>query len=892
MKTHISKHHAHRLHQSVQVPAAILVVAAMNTLVATCLAGSPACCLPDHTCSALDATACADAGGTAVSTCAGDCDNNGIADACDIAAGADDSCNSNGIPDVCEPLCWPCDRRFSTPREIAKTHFSFRELQIADFDGNLDPDLLAFTEDPWSINWYENIDGLGTYSQAHVITTDVKGIQHVGTGDVDGDGDTDVLGDVIILVNNQYEDVLLLFANDGLGHFGPPQTLLTNLPKISPPQLADIDGDGDGDLILAYQADSAVAWYENLDGEGTFGPRVDLITGAAGVFDVKPVDLDGDGDLDFLCFASNPYRILRYENVDGNGTFEFRQEIPSPYPGDPRIADMNSDGSPDLLVSSQPDAVWYPNLGGTGELGAAQPVDHETGVVTSAFPADVDGDGDQDVLATVHGVNADDPRLAVWYENVDGNGVFGAKKILAPALGGAGEVLAADVDGDGDPDAVIQSGYPTELLYQAVLRWYQNGADCNANGLNDGCDIDFGVSGDCNGNWNPDECDIAAGTSDDCDENGVPDECQPYKDCNGNIIQDICDIASGASNDCNHDGIPDDCQPDEDCNSNGVRDLCELGPDTGGNCNGDLIPDECQIDEDCNGNGVRDLCELDAGLFPDCNDNLADDVCDVSTGRSPDENMDGIPDDCCDPPTPTLVGHVNQRFLSLAPIGTPGDAVAIRIMPVTLPDFEQFEGLPLWVGPPGEYPDENSATPGLTFTAAPLQCTPYYRDWSDIDVLQVFGAEIIPLATYDVQVVEQRCGAANENNFSAPLVATTGKYGDCAEPFYPAGAAEPDFTDISTTVDKFLADPIAPSKVKVQMQPNRIFPERPVDFNTISHTVDAFLGMPYWITVSGPCTCPSRVGCGATACTNDAQCANDGLCIDGFCADACGRCTP
>lgn len=92
------------------------------------------------------------------------------------------------------------------------------------------------------------------------------------------------------------------------------------------------------------------------------------------------------------------------------------------------------------------------------------------------------------------------------------------------------------------------------------------GADCNANGLDDFCDV-------------------FSGFSEDCDGNGVPDECQDYIDCNGNGIADFCDIASGRSLDCNENGIPDECDiascppeaPDcADCNANGILDGCEV----------------------------------------------------------------------------------------------------------------------------------------------------------------------------------------------------------------------------------------------------------------------------------------------------------------------------
>ena len=70
-------------------------------------------------------------------------------------------------------------------------------------------------------------------------------------------------------------------------------------------------------------------------------------------------------------------------------------------------------------------------------------------------------------------------------------------------------------------------------------------------------------------------------------------------------------------------------------------------------------------------------------------------------------------------------------------------------------------------------------------------------------------------------------------------------------------------------------------------------PERAVSFKDIAADVSAFSGTAYvdLLGITGPCACPSAVTCGDTACLNDIACGS-GYCIDGFCIDACGRCTP
>ncbi|MCP4048207.1 MAG: LamG domain-containing protein, partial [Gammaproteobacteria bacterium] len=81
---------------------------------------------------------------------------------------------------------------------------------------------------------------------------------------------------------------------------------------------ADVDGDGDLDVLSASINDDKIAWYEN-DGSQTFTAHT-ITTGANGAYSVTAADVDGDGDLDVLSASLNDHKIAWYEN-DGNETF-------------------------------------------------------------------------------------------------------------------------------------------------------------------------------------------------------------------------------------------------------------------------------------------------------------------------------------------------------------------------------------------------------------------------------------------------------------------------------------------------------------------------------------------------------------------------------------------
>ena len=78
---------------------------------------------------------------------------------------------------------------------------------------------------------------------------------------------------------------------------------------------ADVDGDGDVDVLSASVYDNKIAWYENDGRRGTFGPqRVDLAPRPTAPYSVFAADVDGDGDVDVLSASVYDNKIAWYEN--------------------------------------------------------------------------------------------------------------------------------------------------------------------------------------------------------------------------------------------------------------------------------------------------------------------------------------------------------------------------------------------------------------------------------------------------------------------------------------------------------------------------------------------------------------------------------------------------
>ena len=82
-------------------------------------------------------------------------------------------------------------------------------------------------------------------------------------------------------------------------------------------EAADVDGDGDMDVLSASQNDDEIAWYENTDGAGSFGPQQVISNLANGASSVFAADVDGDGDMDVFSASFGDDEIVWHRRSMG-----------------------------------------------------------------------------------------------------------------------------------------------------------------------------------------------------------------------------------------------------------------------------------------------------------------------------------------------------------------------------------------------------------------------------------------------------------------------------------------------------------------------------------------------------------------------------------------------
>ena len=244
------------------------------------------------------------------------------------------------------------------------------------------------------------------------------------------------------------------------------------------------------------------------------------------------------------------------------------------------------------------------------------------------------------------------------------------------------------------------------------------------------------------------------------------------------------------------------------------------------------------------------------------------DECDLAAGTSDDCNNKGLVNACeyvAPAAEPTPVGK--NRSLSFVP-GNAGQPTAMRVTlrelhrpdPPNAPssppfDSSSLDGMVFWVGPPSVFAESSDSPGSGTFAGAQLQCTPHYRDWSDVGLLHVSGAYIISSSLYDVQAISQECNVNLEGNYSLSYSVRTARWGDVVDEFSESSiTTQPDFLDISAVVDKFKSTAGAPIKARAQLQPALLVLTADVNFLDISACVDAFKGLAFPFGPSDPCS--------------------------------------
>jgi surface-anchored protein len=288
-------------------------------------------------------------------------------------------------------------------------------VTAVDYDGDGDIDVLtveldaatqAGTASDGMVSLYRN-DGTGQFTRSVLVATGLKQAPRLAVGDLNNDGRPDIVyGSTRPGSPLQQQDTFYALQLPS-GDVGTPTKLADYLMEL---QIADVNGDGNADIVGGrFRTDFAYSIHFG-DGTGNFAtPQIITTGGAVGVFAVNDVTGDGRPDIVSTDTASGQRSLALYrQNADG--TFAARVALPQNFTtaGTPpiRVADINQDGIPDLVTygatGSVTAAFWLPGLGGGTfgppvylfpGAGGAAPVSRGLHVL------DLDGDTYPDIVA-------------------------------------------------------------------------------------------------------------------------------------------------------------------------------------------------------------------------------------------------------------------------------------------------------------------------------------------------------------------------------------------------------------------------------------------------------------------------------------------------------------
>ncbi len=327
-------------------------------------------------------------------------------------------------------------------------------VAVGDLDGDGDLDVvttdLDFVPTPQGSLTVFFQDAPRVFTSLPEISTVGRGPLGVALGDVDGDGDLDVV------TTNELNNSLSVIYQGAARTFGPVQTVGARGIRPAAIAIGDVDGDGGVDLVSVNRGGRFVVHYQGES--GVFTTPGGMLLGGASATDVAIGDLDGDGAVDVVA-ANGTSNSVTIAFQDAPRSFSVGAPIATGggFASAVVIADLDRDGDTDVACANRDTNDVTVLVQVAPRSFVVRPPVGCGGIAPESLAAsDIDRDGAIDLIC-VHRTSADFSVL----RQVDGGFATGVP--IATGQIGPSAVAVGDIDRDGDPDVAIV-GYDSSDL--------------------------------------------------------------------------------------------------------------------------------------------------------------------------------------------------------------------------------------------------------------------------------------------------------------------------------------------------------------------------------------------------------------------------------------------
>lgn len=334
------------------------------------------------------------------------------------------------------------------------------KILLADLNGNGNMDYVAISAQQRSITFHEGA-GDGTFTLGAELPMDNAPVDvptGLGVADVDGDGDLDVLATIA-----SQDEVRLYRSNGSVGGFmdALPSDITSVGAQPTGMAIGDFNLDGMPDFVVTNRGDQTIQLFYN-NGSGSFAPQVPVATQLFSPAGIRCADFDADGSMDLAVTGSTQdgfeLRIFKGDAEAGSLTFMGSYTIDDVV-NSMELGDFNSDGLLDLVVGqsthSSSDIFILINLN-DGVLGFQnRRTSMETIGPANVMVSDLDNDSNLDIL-----VASSEGQIRIILG--DGLGGFGDPmpgRGELPLIDACFSTSLVDVSGDGLPDIMSVSKF-------------------------------------------------------------------------------------------------------------------------------------------------------------------------------------------------------------------------------------------------------------------------------------------------------------------------------------------------------------------------------------------------------------------------------------------------